>query len=141
MTDLVRVEYWLGAFCDTLDAARREPHVWNGNDCAMLAGRNVYALTGVDLFSAYGDKYHDAASGFRLIRKAGFANLADFAASHLPEYAHPSEAQTGDIAAIPIDTVFGYLLGIFDYDRIWAVGENGLHSTDRTAAARAFKVG
>ncbi|KQR75742.1 DUF6950 family protein [Rhizobium sp. Leaf341] len=141
MIELKRRERWMGPFCDVFDDIRREPISWDRNDCALLAARNIYALTGVDLSLPYRGKYHDGASAYRLIRDQGFTDLADFAASILPEHAHPVDAQTGDIAAIPTDTPFGHVLGVFDFDRIWVLGEEGLGTVDREKAVRAFKVG
>jgi hypothetical protein len=141
MIELKRRDLWIGPFCDVFDDIRRKPFAWAQNDCGQLAIASTSAITGAALPVPDRSDYHDAISAYRLMRKAGFEDLADFAASLLPEYDHPVEAQTGDIAAIPTDTPFRHVLGVFDFDRIWVMGEHGLATVDREKAVRAFRVG
>jgi hypothetical protein len=74
------------------------------------------------------------------MRQAGFRNLADMVAVMLPEI-HPSEARIGDIAAIEIDTPFGYALGVVNGERVFVLREDGMGTVDLLDAKRAFRVG
>lgn len=142
MITLKRKDQWLSAYHDELELIRRTPFSWKEHECASgLAARVVLAVTGVDLALPYAGRYDDAVSAYRTLRSTGFADLADFAASVLPEYDHPVDAHIADIAAIPIHTPFRHVLGVFNGERIWVLTEAGLGSVDRTSAVRAFKVG
>jgi hypothetical protein len=142
MKVLTRVPMWVGPFHDAIDEIRRSPFSWKEHECAIgLAARVVMVLTGEDLAAEFRGRYEDAAGAYRVMREAGFCDLADLAASYLPEYAHPSEAQIGDIAALPVDTAFGHVLGVVNGDRIIVLGETILGTVDRSAARRAFRVG
>lgn len=139
---LTRQPLWVGPFADLLDDLRRQPFDWKTNDCACgFAGRIVEVLTGVNVCAEFQGRFDDAASAYRVMREAGFKDLADLVASKLPEYSHPSDAQMGDIAAIPTETVFGHALGVFNGERIFILTEEGVGSLDRLTATRAFRVG
>lgn len=142
MSDLRRKNLWVAPFNDFVDGLWRKPFAWGVNDCGpSFAGKAVEVLTGVDLYSRFAGCYDDAVSGYRVMRQAGFSDLADLVASLLPEYYHPSQAHVGDIAAVPVDTAFGHALGIFNGERILVMTETGVGTLDRSAAARAFRVG
>lgn len=142
MKPLTRIPLWVTPYHDCIDEIRRSPFSWADHECATgLAARVVKVLTGEDLAADFRGRYHDAASAYRVMKEAGFSDLADLAASFLPEYAHPSEAHIGDIAAIPIDTPFRHVLGVVNGDRILVLREDNLGTLDRSVATRAFRVG
>ena len=141
MTQLQRTPGWRRRFETVCDDWKRQPFSWGDNDCAVgLVGRLVEAVTGQDLTGEYRGQYEDAASAYRLMRRAGFTNLADLVADLLPEI-HPSQAKIGDVAAIPDDSLFGYALGIVNGERIFVLRADGHGTVDLLSAARAFKVG
>jgi hypothetical protein len=142
MIELKRRPLWVGPFNDVLDDMRREPFDWKTNDCACkFVGRIVEVLTGENLYAEFDGTYDDAASAYRVMRAAGFTDLADMVAAYLPEYAHPSEAQIGDIMAMPVTTPFGHSLGVLNGERIFTLAETGINHIDRAVAVRAFRVG
>ena len=142
MIELRRVDNWRAAFVAEVDRIKRTPFAWGQHDCGPgLAGNLVKALTGVDLAESWRGTYADAAGAARAIRAAGFDNLADLVGSMLPEYEHPSRARIGDVAAIPVDSVIGYALGVIDYERVFVLTETGIGTVDRSEIARAFRVG
>ena len=139
--EIKRIEKWREPFSDTVDSLYREPFKWGENDCAIgLVRKLIIATTGKDLAKEYEGTYLDAKTGFRVMKKAGFDNLADLVASILPEI-HLSQAKIGDIAAIATDDGFGYALGVVNGERVIVLTEKGIGSVDIFNAARFFKVG
>lgn len=138
---MIRVEKWRSKFAEQADDIRTKPFVWGQHDCAVgLVGNLTQALVGENLAAEYTGKYTDAKSAYKVMKKAGFDNLADMAASILPEI-HISQAQIGDIAAVPVDTNFGFALGVVNGERILVLREDGMGTVDLLDATRAFKVG
>jgi hypothetical protein len=143
MIALKRLPNWRARFEAACDAMKADPMSWGGNDCAVgLASRIVEAVTGVDCAAMYRGQYDSAESGLKLMRRAGFANLADMTASFLPEYPEgPCMAKIGDLVAIPTDTVFGFALGAVNGERVFVMTERGHGTVDLLTATRAFQVG
>lgn len=138
---MIRVEKWRSKFAEQTDNIRTKPFIWGEHDCAVgLVGNLTQALVGENLAADYTGKYKDAKSAYKVMKKAGFDNLADMAASILPEI-HISQAQVGDIAAVPVETNFGFALGVVNGERILVLREDGMGTVDLLDATRAFKVG
>ena len=138
---LTRIELWRGPYKAVVDDLRRKPFAWGENDCGpALAGRMVEALTGEDLGSPYRGRYDSAASAYKLMKAEGYDDLADLVAAMLPERPK-AQAVIGDIAAIPVDTVFRHALGIVNGERIFVLTETGLGTVDLLDADRIFAVG
>jgi len=136
-----RVESWRAAFDKEADKLRRIPFEWGTHDCAIgLVANMTKAITGEDKAKKYRGKYNDSKSAFRLMRKQGFTDLADMAASMLPEI-HPSQTQIGDIVAIKSDTEFKHALGVVNGERVLVLREDGMGTVDLSEAVRAFRVG
>ncbi len=141
MSELVRLQDWRARFVAEVDRLKHTPFAWGEHDCgAGLAGNLVLAITGVDCAAQWRGTYASAAEGLTLMKRAGFGNLADMVAMMLPEI-HPSEARIGDIAAIEIDTPFGYALGVVNGERVFVLREDGMGTVDLLDAKRAFRVG
>ncbi len=139
--DLIRLPDWRGRFEAVFDDIMTKPFAWQTHDCGPgLAGRTVYALTGVDLSAQYAADYHDLASAVRLIRSLGFKTLGELAGSMLPQV-HPSQARLGDIAAIEVRSPLGHALGVVNGERIYVLTETGVGTRDLLDAAMCFKVG
>lgn len=141
MQTLVRLHDWRARFEATIDEIKSRPFEWYSHDCGpSLAGRLVEALTGVDLASTYIKPYHDDESAAAVIREAGFDTLGDLVGSLLPQI-HPSQAQIGDIAAIPHSGPTGHALGVVNGERVFVLRPQGLGTVSLLQSTMAFKVG
>lgn len=139
--EIKRIDAWREPFSKVVDDLYYKPFVWGENDCAIgLVRKLVLAITGEDVAAKYEGQYWDAKTGYRLLRKEGFEDLADMAASILPEI-HVSQAMIGDIAAIKTDDGFGHGLGVVNGERIIVLTEKGIGSIDLFEGDRFFKVG
>ncbi|EKF43973.1 hypothetical protein NA8A_04155 [Nitratireductor indicus C115] len=135
-----RYSFWQSALLDYVEENKARPFAWGAFDCALFAAGAVAAMTGEDIASGYRGRYTSLAGGLRLLKRDGFASHADLAAAHLPEI-HPSQAQVGDIAAVPAHDAGLFALGIVQGERIILLREEGgLGSADFFEAARAFRV-
>ncbi len=137
-----RLPDWRQRFEAAIDDIRRTAFAWGTHDCGpALAGRIVLAVTGVDVAAPYRDQYRTASEAVRLIREAGFNDLADLVASILPEI-HPSQARIGDIAAFSIEgSPLGSALGVVNGERVFVLRPEGVGTMGLLQAHRAFKVG
>lgn len=136
-----RIEKWREPFSKAVDDLYTKPFVWGENDCAIgLVRKLVFAITEKDLAKEYENTYWDAKTAYRVMRKAGFENLADMVESILPK-CHLSEAMIGDLAAIKTDDAFGHALGVVNGERIIVLTEKGVGSVDLFQGDRFFKVG
>lgn len=135
----VRSTVWRSALAEYVRKVSTKPFQWGEHDCALFAAGAVQAMTGEDFASGYRGKYKTLAGGLRLLKRKGFANHADYAAS-LFEEIHPSAAQVGDIAAIDIEG--GVALGVVQGERIYVLrpDEDGIGTVSRLSASRAFSV-
>lgn len=108
-----------------------------GAHCGFFAADVVMAITG-----------HDPAEGWRRpeplakamakLKRAGFADHIQFAASLLPEIP-PAMARDGDLAVVP--TAAGPGFGVVVGASIIVRGEHSLGTVSRLTAVRAFRVG
>lgn len=136
----MRKTNWYSAYNDVIDSMRNKPFVWGENDCAVGLVSNVLsAIATENPAEEFTGKYKTAAGGLKLMKKQGYDNLADFVSSYLPEI-HISETTIGDIAAIPTDDKFGFVLGVVNGEKIIVMTERGVGVVDLLDATRAFKV-
>lgn len=142
MAELVRIKGWRGRLNEVLDEYRRTAFDWKAFNCGHLVHKSVLAVTGVSLGGGVLRRSTSLRTAVSAVRRAGFDNLGDYAASLAPEI-HPARANVGDIAAIPHEGPLGYSLGVVGGERIFVIGEDigGLGTVDLLDAARAFKVG
>lgn len=140
--ELTRLPNWRSRFEAAIDEIKFVPFDWSSqHDCGPgLAGRLVYAITGQDLTVEFQGRYKTAKGALKVMKSAGFDNLADLVASILLEI-HPSEASLGDIVAYEMDSPFGYALGVVNGERVFVLRPEGVGTMDLLAAKRAFKVG
>lgn len=138
---MARSSQWRRKFEAVIDDIKSRPFSWEDNECATgLVGRVVKAVTDQDLAAEYRGTFKDAAGALRVMKKAGFDDLADMVGSILPEI-HPSQAKIGDIAAIKMDSPFGHALGVVNGERVFVLMEGGIGTVDLLECGRAFKVG
>lgn len=138
---MTRLVDWRGRLAAAIEIYRRAPFAYGAADCALLALAAVEAQTGRDIVPAAWRRYHTELGALRVMRRAGFASLADMAASVLPEI-HPSRAGLGDIMAMPVQGPFGQALGVCNGERVFVFGRehDGLGLVSRLGAVRAFRV-
>lgn len=131
---------WRTRLHEAVEAARREPFSWEtGNDCAMFAANCVLAMTGEDPAARYRGRYTTAHGALRVVREAGFADLADAAADLLEEI-HPSQARVGDVAMVPVDDALGWSVGVVIGEQVAVLTPTGIGSASRSLATKAFRV-
>lgn len=131
---------WHSRLSDYIDSVRHRPFVYGEHDCALFAAGAIEAVTGIDPAAALRGKYKTRLGGLRLLKKLGFANHAEFAAS-LFEEMHPSRAQIGDIAAIELGGG-AISLGVVQGTRIFVLRPDvqGMATVDLLTASKAFRV-
>ena len=132
-----RLPDWPKRLHDFVDGVKRQPFDWGTHNCATFAAGAVEAMTGERLVKGY--RFKTERGALSAMKRAGFDNLADMAASKLEEI-HISQAQLGDIAAIPADTPFGFVLGIVNGEMILALRPDGMGLIPLFDATRAFRV-
>lgn len=131
---------WYARLSAYVEEVRRKPFVYGEHDCALFAAGAVDAMTGSDPAAGLRGKYKTIAGGFRQLKKLGFANHADLAASMFDEV-HPSHAQIGDIAAIDLGSG-AVALGVVQGARIFVLRPDmqGMATVDLLTASKAFRV-
>ncbi len=141
--DLSRVKGWRARFEAAIDEIKSKPFDWKDNECVVgLCAKVTLAITGVDLAAQYRGTFDSAETAYKVMRRAGFDNLADLVASFLPEYAEgPCRAKIGDIVAIPMDSKFKFALGVVNGERVFVLMPDGIGTVDLLDAKRAFMVG
>lgn len=134
-----RYSFWRTALFDYVHDVARRPFQWGEHDCALFAAGAVKAMTGEDFAAGYRGRYKTLRGGLGLLRRKGFVDHADMAASVLEEI-HPSRAQVGDVAAI--EESGHTALGIVQGPRIYVLrpGEAGIGTVGLLDAKRAFRV-
>jgi hypothetical protein len=136
----MRMVKWRSRYDATIDILRETPFEWGDHDCLFgLVVPVIEALTGDRMFERFRGRYRTAKGALGVMRKAGYADLADLAASELPEV-HPSACVLGDIVAIPSGDDFGFALGVVNGDRVFILHPGGLGQRSLSEAVRAFKV-
>lgn len=136
-----RLRDWRPRFEAVVDEIKWTQFDWKTqHDCVMgLVVRLVEAVTGVDHGAAYRGRYASETGALRVMRKAGFSDIADLVASILDEI-HPSQAAIGDLVAFKVDTPFGHALGVVNGERAFVLRPEGIATMDILEADRAFKV-
>lgn len=133
-----RYSFWRTALTDYVQAASARPFKWAEHDCATFAAGAVHAMTGEDFAASYRGRYQTLRGGLRLLKKAGFDNHAELAAS-LFEEVHPSRAMVGDIATVEEGGAIA--LGIIQGELIYVLrADEGIATVPLLRATRTFRV-
>lgn len=106
-------------------------------DCGLFVGGAVYAMTGKTVTD--GLNYKTIKAGLALMKRKGFADHVEYAASLFEELPSPLFAQEGDIVALE-DAGGSPVLGIVQGEGIYVMGIDGLGIVPLTDAKRAFRV-
>lgn len=133
-----RYSFWRTELTEYVQAASARSFKWGQHDCALFAAGGVQAMTGEDFGASFRGRYQTLRGGLRLLKKAGFDNHAELAAS-LFEEVHPSHAMVGDIAAVEEGGAIA--LGIVQGELIYVLRpDEGIATVPLLRAARAFRV-
>jgi len=97
---LQRLPDWQPRLRSYLRGCTGRPLVPGQHDCCLFGAGAVDAQTGVDLAAGWRGRYSTFSGGYRILRKAGYADHVALIAAHLPEVAH-NAARAGDIAIVP----------------------------------------
>lgn len=92
----MRAEGWEGRLARHVEAAYRVPFKWGEHDCALWSAQWVREATGQDFGSGWEGKYKTELGAARLLKRLGYATVADLADAHLARKPVPF-AQRGDI--------------------------------------------
>jgi hypothetical protein len=123
-----------------LDKVRHLPYEEGIHDCALFGAGVIQAETGEDVAAPYRG-YKTIPEGVRRLKKMGFDNHVELAASLLPEI-HPSEAAIGDLCAFEVDDPLGWALGVSGGERAHVLrpADKGMGTIDTFSAKRAFRI-
>jgi len=135
----MRKEDWRRRLGDYVRQVRAIQYAFGTQDCWLFVAGAVDAMTGIDHGARHRGRYKTARGALGIMRRAGAADMAEFAGLHFEPVA-PVAAQIGDVMAIPTDDAFGFSLGILNGERVLVVTPTGIDSRDRAEATRAFKV-
>lgn len=128
---------WRADLLAYLTASARDEFRVGTNDCALFAAGAVKVMTGKDLAKGWRGKYRSLAKGKALLKKEGFADLAELSAHHFEEIP-PLMAQVGDVAIVEGDD--DPALGIVQGASVWVRMPSGIGSVPLTEVKRAFRV-
>lgn len=131
---------WRRRLGEYVAGLRTEPYAFGRQDCWLFVAGAIEAMTGADHANVHRGRYKTARGALGIVKRAGAANMADFAGLFLEEIEAPVFAQIGDVMAIPTDDAFGFSLGILNGERILVVTPDGIDTRDRSEATRAFRV-
>lgn len=134
---MTRRNDWRARLHAEITASQTRPFEWGSNDCALFAMRCVEAMTDENPAAPFAGTYKTARGAAAVIKRAGHADLVEFAAAYF-EPIHTCQANTGDIAAVQTDD--GPALGIVSRDRIHVMRQDGLGTVSRSDAIAAFRV-
>lgn len=133
-----RYSFWRTALADYLGSCVGRPFQPGQHDCALFAAGAVQAMTGEDFGSDYRGRYKTLAGGYRILKRLGFDNHADLAASIFEEI-HPSQAMVGDVAVVVEDG--NVALGIVQGEAVYVLHTTGrIGTVSLLGASRAFRV-
>lgn len=122
-----------------IDGVKRNPFDWASHNCGLFVAGAIEAMTGENVAKGFG-KAKTVRGLVAQMKRQGFDDLASLAAFMAPEI-HISQANIGDVAAIPKDDAFGYTLGVVNGETIAVLGELGLGYVPLLQATRAFRIG
>lgn len=144
MPDRKRVDGWHKRFEQAVDEVKRRPFDWSRqHDCGLgFVVHIVKAISGVDHGRGFRGKYRSSRGALLVMKRAGFDDLSDMAASRLgsENEIHPSQARMGDVVAFADDSPFKCALGICNGERSLVLRPDGMGTLLTLSAKRAFRV-
>lgn len=106
-------------------------------DCACAAAAAVFAMTGTDIRATFKGNYRTLKGGFKQLKAAGYADLADLVGQHFDEVP-VAFGRVGDIAVLRSEGQPA--LGVVQGDRIYIRSMAGLATVSLLTAERMFRV-
>lgn len=136
----VRLDGWELRLAGLIEEARMQPYVLGSHDCFKLACKNVEALSGVDLWSAWQGRYHTQRQALRLL--AEYGGTFDEAGSKFfkVDACAPSLARRGDVLKY-VDAAGAPHLGVCMGSRVAVMAEHGLTYIDRSDCELCWRIG
>lgn len=125
---------WEGRLTAYLEGIARSPFKPGQLDCALFFDGAVEAMTGKSHAKGMRGKYRTLERGKAMLRKDGFADHIEYAASILETLPSVLFAQRGDGAVV------GEALGVVQGDRIYVMRLDGLAIVPLDQASKAFRV-
>lgn len=138
MTAITRVRDWRSKLSTAIEDRRRVPFS-EKNNCGIFLADCIIAMTGVDIFEQWPDRFRSRAEALVLLRKAGYADFCVLLAKYFEEI-HPSQARAGDVMAFPTEDQTGWAAGVVNGERVTVLNPAGLGTVSRDGATRAFRV-
>lgn len=142
---LVRLDDWPSLMAAAFEVAARTPFAWGQHDCVLFAGNIVEAITSIDPFAAYRNRYTTPAGALRIIKRGcPSGTLREMVARELGPEVVPLAARRGDVALIDCDPQAGFseALGICDGDRVIGLAPHGgLCEANIASAICAWRIG
>lgn len=138
MLELTRLPDWDRRLARAVDRHAAIPGEWGVADCLLTCADIVEAVTGIDPAVDIRGRYKTEAGAVRLLRKRGYADVAEALAALFPTEA-VLMAQRGDLGVVERG---GRLTACFIADRgAAAKTEHGLSFFPQTDLRAAFRVG
>lgn len=119
---LVRLPDWQARLRRFLRTNHGRPLEPGRHDCCLFGAGAVEAQTGVDLAADWRGRYSTFRGGYRMLRRAGYADHVAFIAAHLPE-ARITSVRAGDIAIVPSEE--GDAVGVVQGEAVYVLGLDG----------------
>lgn len=136
---LTRLSDWRPRLRRYLSACAGRQLVPGQHDCCLFGAGAVEAQTGVDLAAPWRGRYTTFAGGYRILRKAGYADHIALIADHLPELP-VAAARAGDIAIVPGED--GDAVGVVQGEAVYVLGRDArLALVPMAPVLRLFRVG
>ncbi len=136
---LQRLPDWRPRLRRYLKTCVGKPLVAGQHDCCLFGAGAIEAQTGVDLAADWRGRYTTFAAGYRILRKAGYADHIALIAAHLPEI-QPLAARAGDIAIVPGED--GDAVGVIQGEAVYVLAPNSqLALVPMAPVLRLFRVG
>lgn len=131
-------ETWKQDLRAYLAAQAETPFAEGSTDCGEYSGGAVEAMTGVNPHALVAGKYKTTKGAMRALKRQGFEDHVEYAASIMTELENPMFAQFGDIAAVPGTDALA--LGIVTGAYVEVRGPGKPHPVPLTDAVRVFRV-
>lgn len=132
-----KLDAWKQNLRAYLTEQAEKPFAFGRVDCGSFAGGAIEAMTGTNPHAAVAGRYKTMKGALRALKRKGFADHIEYAASVLTEI-DPLFASFGDIAVVPSPE--GPALGVVVGAHIEVRAPKGRGLVPLTDAVRAFRV-
>lgn len=137
MTERHRIDGWSSALRDAIHRHQSAPFAWGANDCAVMVGACLRAVTGSDPLAGY--RWTTPVGARRALKKAGAIDAVSFFARGRVEI-EPAFAQRGDIGIVAGSHDALMSPAVIDGTYAYSINENGPVVVPITDIVRAWAV-